>query len=81
MLEEVKPKPIKLAEDTPNVEFGETMEINEDGKEEEVAKEEEEQLRAKEPKRKSTLEEQISIHFPTLAKKAKKHEELDPNIV
>ncbi|XP_016185572.1 uncharacterized protein LOC107627233 [Arachis ipaensis] len=57
------------------------MEIDEDEKEEEVAKEEEEQLRAKELKRKSNLEEQISIHFPTLAKKAKKHEELDPNIV
>ncbi|KAL4316118.1 hypothetical protein AHAS_Ahas15G0253100 [Arachis hypogaea] len=57
------------------------MEIDEDEKEEEVTKEEEEQLRAKEPKRKSNLEEQIPIHFPTLAKKAKKHEELDPNIV
>ncbi|XP_016164927.1 uncharacterized protein LOC107607491 [Arachis ipaensis] len=67
-LEEVEPKPIKLAEDVPKVEVGETMEIDEDEKEEEVAKEEEEQLRAKEP-------------FPTVAKKAKKHEELDPNIV
>ncbi|KAL4286865.1 hypothetical protein AHAS_Ahas19G0128900 [Arachis hypogaea] len=46
-----------LAEDVPNIELGETMEIDEDEKEEEVAKEEEEQLRAK------------------------KHEELDPNIV
>ncbi|KAL4300479.1 hypothetical protein AHAS_Ahas17G0205000 [Arachis hypogaea] len=80
-LEEVEPKPIKLAEDVPKVEVGETMEIDEDEKEEEVVKEEEEQLRAKEPKRKSNLEEQIPIPFPTLAKKAKKHEELDPNIV
>ncbi|XP_016164421.1 uncharacterized protein LOC107606934 [Arachis ipaensis] len=57
------------------------MEIDEDEKEEEVAKEEEEQLKAKEPKRKNNLEEQIPIPFPTVAKKAKKHEELDPNIV
>ncbi|KAL4286587.1 hypothetical protein AHAS_Ahas19G0101100 [Arachis hypogaea] len=57
------------------------MEIDEDRKEEEVAKEEEEQLRAKEPKQKNNLEEQIPIPFPTIAKKAKKHEELDPNIV
>ncbi|XP_072071911.1 uncharacterized protein [Arachis hypogaea] len=68
-------------EDVPNVRVGDTMEIDEDEKEEEVAKEEEEQLRAKEPKRKSTLEEQIPIPFLTLAKKAEKHEELDPNIV
>ncbi|KAL4287400.1 hypothetical protein AHAS_Ahas19G0182400 [Arachis hypogaea] len=80
-LEEVEPKPIKLAEDAPNVEVSEIMEIDEDDKEEEITKEEEEQLRAKEPKRKSNLEEQIPIHFPTLAKKAKKHEELDPNRV
>nr|XP_025670221.1 uncharacterized protein LOC112770001 [Arachis hypogaea]XP_025670222.1 uncharacterized protein LOC112770002 [Arachis hypogaea] len=81
MLEEVKPKPIKLAEDVPNVQVGETMQIDEDEKEEEVAKEEKEQLRAKEPKRKNNLEKKIPIPFPTIAKKAKKHEELDPNIM
>ncbi|XP_016178352.1 uncharacterized protein LOC107620740 [Arachis ipaensis] len=80
-VEEVEPKPIMLADDIPNVEVGKTMEIDEDEKEEEVVNEEEEQLRAKEPKRKSNLEEQIPIPFLTLAKKAKKHEELDPNIV
>ncbi|XP_072087159.1 uncharacterized protein [Arachis hypogaea] len=80
-LEEVEPKPIKLVEDVPNVEVGEIMEIDEDEKEEEVTKEEEEQLRAKEPKRKNNLEEQIPIPFPTITKKAKNHEELDPNIV
>ncbi|XP_020967552.1 uncharacterized protein LOC110266851 [Arachis ipaensis] len=80
-LEEVEPKPIKLAVDVPHVEVGEIREIDEDEKEEEVAKKEDEQLRAKEPKRKSNLEEQIPIPFPTLAKKAKKNEELDPNIV
>ncbi|KAL4306435.1 hypothetical protein AHAS_Ahas16G0178000 [Arachis hypogaea] len=79
-LEEVEPKPIKLAEDVPNVEVSETMEIDEDEKEE-VAKEEEKKLKAKEPKRKNNLEEQIPIPFPTVAKKAKKHEELDPNKV
>ncbi|XP_057761597.1 uncharacterized protein LOC130981870 [Arachis stenosperma] len=57
------------------------MEIDEDEKEEEVARKEEEQLRTKVLKRKITLEEQIPIPFLTLAKKAKKHEELDPNIV
>ncbi|KAL4286883.1 hypothetical protein AHAS_Ahas19G0130700 [Arachis hypogaea] len=62
-LEEVEPKPIKLAEDVSNVEVGDTMEIDEDEKEEEVAKEEEEQLKAKEPKWKSNLEEQIPIPF------------------
>ncbi|KAL4316414.1 hypothetical protein AHAS_Ahas15G0282700 [Arachis hypogaea] len=72
-LEEVEPKPIKLAKDVPNVEVGETMEVDEDEKEEDAAKEVEEQLRAKELKRKSTLEEQIPIPFPTLAKKAKEH--------
>ncbi|XP_025652189.1 uncharacterized protein [Arachis hypogaea] len=80
-LEEVEQKPIKLAEDVPNVEVGETMETDEDEKEGEVTKEEEEQLRAKESKRKNNLEEQIPIPFPTIAKKPKKHEELDPNIV
>ncbi|XP_016178115.1 probable serine/threonine-protein kinase tsuA [Arachis ipaensis] len=60
MLEEVEPKPIKLAADVPNVEVGETMEINEDDKEKKVAKEEEEQLRAKEPKRQNNLEEQVN---------------------
>ncbi|XP_016178551.1 uncharacterized protein LOC107621005 [Arachis ipaensis] len=79
-LEEVEPKPINLAEDVPNVEVDEIIELNEDEKEE-VAKEEEEQLKAKEPKRKNNIEEQIPIPFPTVAKKAKKHEELDPNIV
>ncbi|KAL4287923.1 hypothetical protein AHAS_Ahas19G0234700 [Arachis hypogaea] len=67
-LEEVEPKPIKLAEDVSNIEVGETMKIDEHEKEEEVAKEEEEQLRAKELKRKSNLEEQMPIPFPTLAK-------------
>nr|XP_025661624.1 uncharacterized protein LOC112757233 [Arachis hypogaea] len=80
-LEEVEPKPIKSVKDVPNVEVGETIEIDKDEKEEEVAKEEEEQSRAKEPKRKNNLEEQIPIPFPTIAQKAKKHEELDPNIV
>ncbi|KAL4299957.1 uncharacterized protein [Arachis hypogaea] len=79
-LKEDEPKSIKLAEDVSNVEVGETMEIDEDEKEK-VAKEEKEQLRAKEPKRKNNLEEQIPIPFPTIAKKTKKHEELNPNIV
>ncbi|XP_025640012.1 uncharacterized protein [Arachis hypogaea] len=81
ILKEVEHEPVKLAEDAPKVEAGDTMEIDEDEKEEEVAWKEEEQLRTKELKRKSTLEEQIPIPFLTLAKKAKKHEELDPNIV
>ncbi|KAL4365155.1 hypothetical protein AHAS_Ahas07G0077800 [Arachis hypogaea] len=37
-LEEVEPKPIKLVEDVLNVEVGKTMEIDENEKEEEVAK-------------------------------------------
>ncbi|KAL4315884.1 hypothetical protein AHAS_Ahas15G0229700 [Arachis hypogaea] len=41
MLEEVELKPIKLAKDVPNIEVGETMEIDEDEKEEEAKKHEE----------------------------------------
>ncbi|KAL4315585.1 hypothetical protein AHAS_Ahas15G0199800 [Arachis hypogaea] len=40
-LEKVEPKPIKLAEDVPNIEVGETTEIDKDKKEEEVFKLEE----------------------------------------
>ncbi|XP_015960672.1 uncharacterized protein LOC107484634 [Arachis duranensis] len=41
----------------------------------------EELLNIKEPKRNNLLEEPAQIFFPILAKKAKKHEGLDPNVV
>ncbi|XP_016178219.1 GATA zinc finger domain-containing protein 4-like [Arachis ipaensis] len=41
-LNEVEPEPVQLAEDVPNVEVGDTMDIDEDEKEEEVARKEEE---------------------------------------
>ncbi|XP_016185525.1 uncharacterized protein LOC107627185 [Arachis ipaensis] len=46
-----------------------------------VVKGEEKPLKAKDPERKNPLEEPMPIPFPTLAKKAKKQEKLDPNMV
>ncbi|XP_057734288.1 uncharacterized protein LOC130949642 [Arachis stenosperma] len=50
-------------------------------KEKNIEKGEEEPLKVKVPKRKNSLEEPMPIPFSTLAKKAKKQEELDPNMV
>ncbi|XP_057744970.1 uncharacterized protein LOC130962821 [Arachis stenosperma] len=48
---------------------------------ENVDKNEKEPPKVKEPKRKTLLEEPLPIPFPTLAKKAKKQEDLDPTVV
>ncbi|XP_016199673.1 uncharacterized protein LOC107640683 [Arachis ipaensis] len=49
--------------------------------EENIARGEEELFKVKEPKRKNLLEEPTPIPFPTLAKKAEKLEDPDPNMV
>ncbi|KAL4276268.1 hypothetical protein AHAS_Ahas20G0190200 [Arachis hypogaea] len=70
----------KLSEETNNEEVGDEVEVmRNEG--ESVDKREEEPPKVKEPKRKTLLEEPLPIPFPTLAKKAKKQEELDPTIV
>ncbi|XP_016166093.1 uncharacterized protein LOC107608853 [Arachis ipaensis] len=56
------------------------MEVMKD-EDEDVNKSDEEPPKVKGPKRKTLLEEPLPIPFPTLAKKAKKHEELNPNMV
>nr|XP_025685124.1 uncharacterized protein LOC112785916 [Arachis hypogaea] len=79
-LVEIDPKPTIMMEDVHDEELDEAVEMNED-ENEDVAMGEEEQLKSKEPKRKSPLEELTPIPFSIMAKKAKKHEELDPNMV
>ncbi|XP_016167545.1 uncharacterized protein LOC107609990 [Arachis ipaensis] len=79
-LDEVGLKPTSLSKEPHNEEIEEEVEVV--GEEEEnVTRGEEELMKVKEPKRKNPLEEPTPIPFPTLAKKAKKHEDLDPNMV
>ncbi|XP_016178175.1 uncharacterized protein LOC107620542 [Arachis ipaensis] len=70
----------KLSEETNNEEVGDEVEVIKD-ENKNVERGEEEPLKVKEPKRKNPLEEPMPIPFPTLAKKAKKQEELDPSMV
>ncbi|XP_025664798.1 uncharacterized protein [Arachis hypogaea] len=72
--------PTKLSEETNNEEVGDEVEVRRD-KNESVDKSEEEPSKVKEPKRKTFLGEPLLIPFPTLAKKNKKQEELDPAMV
>ncbi|XP_016164773.1 uncharacterized protein LOC107607318 [Arachis ipaensis] len=72
--------PTKLSEETNNEEVGDKVEVMRD-EDEGVDKSEKEPPKVKEPKRKTLLEEPFPVPFPTLAKKAKKQEELDPNMV
>ncbi|XP_016178280.1 uncharacterized protein LOC107620663 [Arachis ipaensis] len=77
-LDEIGVVPTSLSEETHKKEVGEDMGVMKDD-EEDVEKDEEEPLKSKEPKRKNPIEEPMPIPFPTLAKKAKKQEQLDPN--
>ncbi|XP_016167060.1 uncharacterized protein LOC107609568 [Arachis ipaensis] len=79
-MEEVGPKLILVREEVQNEEVEEEMELGENEKED-IVREDEDLLKSKEPKRKNPLEEPTPIPFPSVAKKAKKHEELDPNVV
>ncbi|XP_057758961.1 uncharacterized protein LOC130979516 [Arachis stenosperma] len=79
-LNEVGLEPTSLSKEPHNEEMGEEVEVVGD-EEENIARSEEELLKVKEPKRKNPLEVPTPIPFPTLAKKAKKHEDLDPNMV
>nr|XP_025616980.1 uncharacterized protein LOC112709302 [Arachis hypogaea] len=72
--------PLKLSEETNNEEVEDEVEVMR-SKNETVDKSEEEPPQVKEPKRKTLLEEPLPIPFPTLAKKAKKQEDLDPTVV
>ncbi|XP_016199862.1 uncharacterized protein LOC107640875 [Arachis ipaensis] len=72
--------PTKLSEETNNEEVGDEVEGMR-YEDESVDKSEKEPPKVKEPKRKTLLEEPLPIPFPTLAKKAKKQEELVPNMV
>ncbi|XP_015949429.1 uncharacterized protein LOC107474317 [Arachis duranensis] len=72
--------PAKASEKTNNDEVGEEVEMTK-GEDEKVDKSEEEPPKVKEPKRKTLLEEPSPIPFPTLAKKAKKQEDLDSTLV
>ncbi|XP_057730008.1 uncharacterized protein LOC130945294 [Arachis stenosperma] len=79
-LDEIGVVPTNLSEEPHNEGKEEEVEVTRD-EEGSVAKDEEEPLKVKEPKRKNLLEEPMPILFPTLAKKAKKQEEFDPNMV
>ncbi|XP_025647835.1 uncharacterized protein [Arachis hypogaea] len=79
-LYEVSLKPTSVSKKTHNEEIEEEMEV-ERGEKEDVAREEEDILKVKEPKRKNSLEEPTPVPFPSVAKKAKKHEDFDPNVV
>ncbi|XP_057740029.1 uncharacterized protein LOC130957175 [Arachis stenosperma] len=72
--------PAKASEKTNNDEVGEEVEMTK-GEDENVDRSEEEPPKVKEPKRKTLLEEPSPIPFPTLVKKAKKQEDLDPTLV
>ncbi|KAL4357187.1 hypothetical protein AHAS_Ahas09G0161600 [Arachis hypogaea] len=67
-------------EDVHDEEVHKAVKMDED-KKDNVVKEKEEQLKPKEPKRENILEGPTLIPFPTIAKKAKKHEELELNKV
>ncbi|KAL4337290.1 hypothetical protein AHAS_Ahas12G0095400 [Arachis hypogaea] len=79
-LKEIDLKPTIMMEDIHDEEVDEEVDLDENEKGD-VAKKEEEQLKPKELKRKNILEGPTPIPFPTVAKKAKKHEELDSNVV
>ncbi|XP_057740284.1 uncharacterized protein LOC130957444 [Arachis stenosperma] len=72
--------PSRLSEETNNEEVEDELEVMR-SEDKNVYKSEEEPPRVKEPKRKTLLEELLPIPFPTLAKKAKKQEDLDPTVV
>ncbi|XP_025664748.1 uncharacterized protein [Arachis hypogaea] len=72
--------PTKLSKEINNEDVGVEVGVMRD-ENEGVEKSEEEPPKVKEPKRKTLLEEPLPILFPTLAKKAKKQKELDPNMV
>nr|XP_025678761.1 uncharacterized protein LOC112778680 [Arachis hypogaea] len=79
-LDEIGVVPTSLGEKTHNEEVGDGVKVMKD-EEKNVAKGEEEPLKAKELERKNLVEEPMPIPFLTLAKKAKKQEELDPSMV
>ncbi|XP_016167156.1 uncharacterized protein LOC107609659 [Arachis ipaensis] len=79
-LDEIGVVPTSLSKEPHNEEVGEEVEVI-GGEEENATRGEEEPSKIKEPKRKNPLEEPMPIPFPTLAKKAKKHEDLDPYMV
>ncbi|XP_016192349.1 uncharacterized protein LOC107633222 [Arachis ipaensis] len=79
-LDEIGVVPTSLSEKTHKEGVGEDMGVMKD-EEEDVEKDDEEPLKGKEPKRKNPIEKHMPIPFPTLAKKAKKQEQLDPNLV
>ncbi|XP_072087144.1 uncharacterized protein [Arachis hypogaea] len=79
-LDEIGVVPTNLSEETQNEEIEDDVEVMKD-EEKNIARGEEEPLKVKELKRKNPLEEPMPIPFPTLAKKANKQEELDPNMV
>ncbi|KAL4344646.1 hypothetical protein AHAS_Ahas11G0199200 [Arachis hypogaea] len=79
-LDEIGFVPTSLSEEAHKEEVGDDVGVMKD-EEKNVEKGEEEPLKPKEPKRKNPLEEPMPIPFPTLDKKAKKHEKLYPNMV
>ncbi|XP_057759272.1 uncharacterized protein LOC130979751 [Arachis stenosperma] len=79
-LDEVGLKPTSVSKETHNKEIKEEIEV-ERGEKEDITREEEDILKVKEPKRKNSLEEPTLIPFSSVAKKAKKHEDFDPNVV
>nr|XP_025678360.1 uncharacterized protein LOC112778237 [Arachis hypogaea] len=79
-LDEIGVVPTSSSEGIHKEEVGEDVGVRED-EEKIIEKDEEEPLKVKERKRKNPIKEHMSIPFPTLAKKAKKQEQLDPNMV
>ncbi|XP_057755826.1 uncharacterized protein LOC130975009 [Arachis stenosperma] len=72
--------PSKLNEETNNKEVGDEVEVMR-SEYENIGEDEKEPSKVKEPKRKTLLEEPLPIPFSTIAKKAKKKEDIDPTVV
>ncbi|XP_025692624.1 uncharacterized protein [Arachis hypogaea] len=72
--------PSKLSKETNNEEVEDEVEVMK-GEDKNVDTSKEEPPKVKEPRRKTLLEEPLPIPFQTLAKKAKKQEDLDPTMV
>ena len=70
----------RLSEETNNEEVEDEVEVMK-GEDKNVDTSKEEPPKVKEPRRKTLLEEPLPIPFQTLAKKAKKQEDLDPTMV
>ncbi|XP_057763536.1 uncharacterized protein LOC130983700 [Arachis stenosperma] len=80
MLDKNAAIPSKLNDGTNNEEVGDEVEVMR-SEDENIDKDKEEPPKVKDPKKNTLLEEPLPIPFLTIAKKAKKQEDLDPTVV